>query len=141
MADDAYLFLLPDDHPRVGAAVAALGALECAETPAVQGWLSAHGASASSERTRILPADSEILLPANADRLPVPLTERELVAVREQCSPQPVADMERQLLTYRETTEDWQALVHRALAAGIPAPRIAELTGLDPREVGGLTQG
>ncbi|GAA2880581.1 DUF6003 family protein [Streptomyces mexicanus] len=140
MADDAYLFLLPDNHPRIGAALAAVGSLECAETPAVRGWLSAHGVPASSERIRILPADSEILIPEGAERLPIPLSEQEQLRIHEQCAPHSVTEMERELLTFRETTEHWEALVHRALTAGIPAPRIAELTGLDPQEVGRLAQ-
>ncbi|PZH16344.1 hypothetical protein C1I97_06700 [Streptomyces sp. NTH33] len=35
----------------------------------------------------------------------------------------------------RSTTQDWQSLVHRALTAKIPAPRIAQLTGLDPQDI------
>ncbi|MGW4567715.1 DUF6003 family protein, partial [Streptomyces sp. NPDC004561] len=38
-------------------------------------------------------------------------------------------------LSYRDTTQDWQSLIHRALTAGIPAPRIAQLTGLNPRDI------
>ncbi|WP_241519027.1 hypothetical protein [Streptomyces sp. CB03238] len=30
--------------------------------------------------------------------------------------------------------------MHRALTAGIPAPRIAQLTGLNPQAIGPLTQ-
>ncbi|MGW6026741.1 DUF6003 family protein [Streptomyces sp. NPDC055099] len=139
MADDAYLFLLPERHPRLGTALAAVGALECSETPAVHGWLQAHDASASSELVRILPAESEALIPEDAERLLVPLSEEEALRVQQECAPQSVTDMEGELLEYRETTQDWEALVHRALAAGIPAPRIARLTGLDPQEIGRLT--
>lgn len=139
MADDAYLFLLPDHRPRLGAALAAVGSLECAETPAVQGWLQAHGVSASSEQVRVLPAESQVLIPDEAERLPVPLSEEEALRVEQECAPQSVTDMERELLEFRETTQDWQSLVHRALTAGIGAPRIARLTGLDPQDVGRLT--
>ncbi|MEV7197549.1 DUF6003 family protein [Streptomyces sp. NPDC093510] len=135
MADDAYLFLLPDRHPRLGAALAAVGALECKETPAVHGWLQAHEASVSSEQVRILPAEAETLIPEDAERLPVPLSEEEAVKVRQECAPQADTDMESELLAFRETTQDRQALVHRALNAGIPAQRIAQLTGLDPQEI------
>lgn len=138
MADDALLFVLPEGDPRLGAALAAVGELECAETPAVMGWLAAHGIPATSERVRIVPVDAESLVPEDAERLPVPLTEEETVRVRHACAPQPVADLESELLAFRDTTQDWQALVRRALTAGIPAPRIAELTGLDPRDVMGL---
>ncbi|MFD9789786.1 DUF6003 family protein [Streptomyces sp. NPDC059070] len=139
MADDAYLFLLPERHPRLGAALAAVGALECAQTPAVHGWLQAHGFSASSEHVRILPAGAEAFIPEDAERLPVPLSEEETVRVQQQCAPQSVTDMESELLEFRETTEDWQGLVHRALTAGIPGPRIAQLTGLDPQDIAQLT--
>ncbi|MBM7169575.1 hypothetical protein JQK87_14355 [Streptomyces sp. G44] len=139
MADDAYLFLLPDRHPRLGAALAAVGTLECTETPAVHAWLQAHEVSVSSEQVRILPAQAETLIPEDAERLPVPLSEEEALKVQQECAPQAVTDMERELLEFRETTQDWEALVHRALTAGVPAERIARLTGLDPQEIGRLT--
>ncbi|MFJ8464726.1 DUF6003 family protein [Streptomyces swartbergensis] len=135
MADDALLFVLPERHPRLGAALAEVGELECAETPAVSGWLQAHGMSASSERVRILPAGAEVLVPEDAERLPVPLSEEETVRVEQACAPRSVTDMEAELLAFRNTTQDWHALVHRALTAGIPAPRIAQLTGLDPQDI------
>ncbi|MFD3481067.1 DUF6003 family protein [Streptomyces sp. NPDC058695] len=47
--------------------------------------------------------------------------------------------METELLEFRDLTQGWQALVHRALTAGIPASRIARLTGLDPQKVGRLS--
>ncbi|MFD3699655.1 DUF6003 family protein [Streptomyces sp. NPDC058646] len=139
MADDAYLFLLPDRHPRLGTALAAVSPLECAATPAVQGWLQAHGASASSEQVRILPADAQAFIPSGAERLPLPLSEEEALRVQQECAPQSVTDMETELLQFRDMTQDWEGLVHRALTAGIPAPRIAQLTGLDPQDIGRLT--
>ncbi|MFD9426909.1 MULTISPECIES: DUF6003 family protein [unclassified Streptomyces] len=139
MADDAYLFLLPDRHPRLGAALAAVGALECAQTPAVLGWLQAHGVSASSEQVRILPAAAQAFIPENAECLPVPLSEEESLRVQQESAPQSVTDMESELLEFRQTTQDWEGLVHRALTAGIPAPRIIQLTGLDPQDIGRLT--
>ncbi|MEU7648182.1 DUF6003 family protein [Streptomyces huasconensis] len=139
MADDAYLFLLPDRHPRLGAALASVGAPDLTETPAVHGWLQAHNVSASSEQVRILPAEAESLIPEDAERLPVPLSEEEALKVQQECAPQAVTDMESELLGFRETTQDWEALVHRALTAGIAPQRIAQLTGLDPQEIGRLT--
>ncbi|MFJ6797070.1 DUF6003 family protein [Streptomyces sp. NPDC091268] len=139
MADDAYLFLLPARHPRLGTALAAVAPLECATTPAVQGWLQAHGVSASSEQVRILPADAEAFIPSGAERLPLPLSEEEALRVQQECAPQSVTDMENELLQFRDMTQDWESLVHRALAAGLTAPRIAQLTGLDPQDIGRLT--
>lgn len=135
MADDALLFLLPDDHPRLGTALGAVGELECLETPAVRGWLHAHGVPATSERVRIIPAGSEVLVPDDAERLPVPLSEEETVRVEQACAPPSVTDIETELIGFRNTTQDWETLVHRALAAGIPAPRIVQLTGLEPQDV------
>ncbi|HWU09011.1 MAG TPA: DUF6003 family protein [Streptomyces sp.] len=140
MDHDARLFLLSGSRPRVGAALAAVGALACAETPAVHGWLQAHGVSASSEQVRILPADDEALIPEDAESLPVPLSEEEALRVHRECAPKAVADLEAELLGFREMTQDREALVHRALTAGIPAPRIAQLTGLTPQEIVGLIQ-
>ncbi|MET7289315.1 DUF6003 family protein [Streptomyces sp. NPDC005573] len=139
MADEAYLFILPDRHPLLGTAMGAVEPLECAQTPAVRGWLSAHGVTASAEQVRILPAGSEVLIPEDAERLPIPLSRSEAEAVEQECAPQSVTDMERELVDFRDTTQGWEALVHRALSAGIPAPRIARLTGLGPQEIGRLT--
>lgn len=69
----------------------------------------------------------------------MPLGEEEALRVQQECAPQSVTDMESELLEFREATQDWQALVHRALTAGIPAPRIVQLTGLDPQDIGRLT--
>ncbi|WP_432020391.1 DUF6003 family protein [Streptomyces sp. 1222.5] len=135
MADDALLFVLPERHPPLGAALSAVGGLECAESPAVLGWLHAHGLPASSERVRIVPAGAAVLVPEEAERLPVPLGEEETLRVEHACAPRSVTDMESELLSFRDTTQDWQSLVHRALTAGIPAPRIAQLTGLDPLDI------
>ncbi|MEU6770475.1 DUF6003 family protein [Streptomyces sp. NPDC046759] len=135
MADDALLFVVPERHPLVGAALSAVGELECAESPAVLGWLHAHGIPRSSERVRVVPAGAEVLVPEGAERLPVPLSEEETLRVEHACAPRSVTDMESELLGFRDTTQDWQALVHRPLTAGIPAPRIAQLTGLDPQDV------
>lgn len=138
MSDDAYLFLLPDRRPRLGAPLAAVGDLECVETPAVHGWLQAHGVSVTSDQVRILPARAKVFLPEGAEHLPVPLSEEETLRVEQECAPQSVTDMEGELLEFRQATQGWEALVHRALAAGVPAERIARLTGLDPQDIGRL---
>ncbi|MFJ8034771.1 MULTISPECIES: DUF6003 family protein [unclassified Streptomyces] len=135
MADDALLFVLPERHPLLGAALSAVGGLECAESPAVLGWLHAHGLPVSSERVRVVPAGAEVLVPEEAERLPIPLSEEETLRVEHACAPRSVTDMESELLSFRDTTQDWQSLVHRALTAGVPAPRIAQLTGLDPLDI------
>jgi hypothetical protein len=135
MADDAYLFLMPDARSRRGTAVAAVGALECLETPAVQGWLGAHDVDAASDRVRILPAEAAGSLPEDAETLPVPLSPEEAERVRRSCAPQHTARVEKELVAFRDTAQDWRGLVHRALEAGIPEHRIAQLTGLRPDDV------
>ncbi|EST37895.1 hypothetical protein N566_10535 [Streptomycetaceae bacterium MP113-05] len=140
MADDAYLFLMPDARPRRGAAVVAVGDLECLETPAVQGWLGAHGADAASEQVRILPAEAAESLPEDAETLPVPLGPEETERVRRSCAPQQTAHVEEELVAYRDTAQEWRGLVHRALDAGIPEHRIAQLTGLQPGAVADAAQ-
>lgn len=115
MDHDARLFLLSDGAPRIGAALGAVGPLACAETPAVHAWLQAHGVPATSERVRILPADAEILIPEDAESLPVPLSEDEALRVHQESAPQSIADLEAELQDFRETTQDWEALVQRAL--------------------------
>ncbi|MEU5399135.1 DUF6003 family protein [Streptomyces sp. NPDC005963] len=135
MADEAQLFLLPERRARLGAALGAVGALECLDTPAVRAWLDAHEMSASSERVRIVPAGSEVLIPEDADRLPVPLGDEEVERVQRECAPQSITDVEDELLAFRDTAQDWEALVLRALTAGVPAARIVALTGLDAQEV------
>ncbi|MFJ4778078.1 DUF6003 family protein [Streptomyces sp. NPDC088762] len=140
MADEAYLFLLPAGLPRLGAALGSVGALECAETPAVRGWLQAHGVSASSELVRVVPAGSGGLIPEDAERLPIPLSSVEEARVQQECAPSAVTDVEAELLEFRNATDGWEALVQRALTTGIPAPRIALLTGLDVREIARLIQ-
>lgn len=86
----------------------------------------------------MLPAGAEMFIPEEAERLPVPLSEEEALRVQQECAPPSITDMEQQLLDFRDATQDWEALVHRALTAGVPAPRIARLTGLDPQEIGRL---
>ncbi|MFF8867737.1 DUF6003 family protein [Streptomyces sp. NPDC015139] len=84
---------------------------------------------------RVVPAGAEVLVAEEAQRLPIPLSEEEALWVEHACAPRSVRDMESELLSFRDTTQDWQSLVHRALTAGVPAPRIAQLTGLDPLDI------
>ncbi|MFB7447632.1 DUF6003 family protein [Streptomyces sp. NPDC056194] len=86
MADDAFLFLLPERHPRLGAALAAVGDLECSETPAVHRRLQAHGVSASSEEVRILPFDAAEFIPEGAEQLPIPLHPDETARAEQACA-------------------------------------------------------
>ncbi|MBB4986679.1 MULTISPECIES: DUF6003 family protein [Streptomyces] len=111
MADDAFLFLLHERHPRLGAALAAVGDLECSETPAVHGRLQAHGVSASSEEVRILPFDAAEFIPEGAEQLPIPLSPDETVRVEQACAP-------RSVPTWRPTeaasAEVWSTAVTNA---------------------------
>ncbi|MFH8370217.1 DUF6003 family protein [Streptomyces sp. NPDC018031] len=135
MADDACLIIIPDSQPAVGAPVPAVGPLECLTTPAVRAWLQAHGVSASSHRVRILPPEAGAAIPEQAERLPVPLSAAEGETVRLACLPQARAAVEGELRNLGRLAEGAEDLVVRALAHGVPAHRVVELTGLDPAAV------
>ncbi|MET9803059.1 DUF6003 family protein [Streptomyces sp. NPDC006368] len=135
MTDDAYLFLLDDAAAPLGVPPATIGDLACLETPAVRAWLDAHGATVTSPELRVLPPEETAAIPERAERLPVPLSEEELSLVRHAVVPEAVARVEEELLAYRDCAEGRDALLGRALAAGVPPHRIVELTGEDPATV------
>jgi hypothetical protein len=132
MTDDAYLFLLDDASAPLGVACAAVGELACMETPAVRAWLDAHQAAPTSPHLRLLPPEETAAIPEEAPRLPVPLSDEELSRVRRRMAPEPLAHLEEELLAYRDCAAGRDGLIGRALAAGMPPHRIAELTGVDP---------
>jgi hypothetical protein len=131
MTDDAYLVLLDGPAGALGVPPVAVGELACMDTPAVRGWLDAQGVSASSPRLRLLPPEETSAIPEGAERLPVPLGDEELSRLRHRAAPQDISRLEDELLAYRTSADGREALLARAAAAGIPAHRIAELTGED----------
>ncbi|MEV6805667.1 DUF6003 family protein [Streptomyces sp. NPDC017248] len=131
MTDDAYLVLVPGAGATLGVPLSAVGALACLETPAVQGWLQAQGVTAGSPDLRIVPPEETAAIPGDVERLPVPLGEEELSRLRHHIVPPDLARVEDELLAYRSCTDGRDALLTRALAAGVPAHRVAELTGED----------
>ena len=131
MTDDAYLVLLDGTAATLGVPPVAVGELACMETPAVRAWLSAQGITATSPDLRLLPPEETAAIPEDAERLPVPLGEEELSRLRHEMTPPSLAQLERELLAYRSCADGRSALLTRALAAGVPAHRIAELTGED----------
>ncbi|MCQ0025529.1 DUF6003 family protein [Streptomyces somaliensis DSM 40738] len=135
MTDDAYLFLLDDPAAPLGVPPASVGELACLETPAVRAWFDAHGVTATSPRLRLVPPEETAAIPEGAQRLPVPLGGEELGRLRRRGAPEALADVEEQLLAYRECTDGRDALLGRAVAAGVPLERIVELTGEDPATV------
>ncbi|MGV9254590.1 DUF6003 family protein [Streptomyces sp. NPDC003697] len=135
MTDDAYLLLLDDDATPLGVPPTAVGPLSCMETPAVRAWLDAQGVTATSPRLRILPPEETAAIPEEAERLPVPLGEEELVLLRHHSAPESAAGVEEELLAYRDCAEGRDALLGRALAAGVPVRRIMEITGEDSATV------
>ncbi|MFH8798223.1 DUF6003 family protein [Streptomyces sp. NPDC017936] len=141
MTDDAYLFLLDDVSAPLGVAPAAVGDLACMETPAVRAWLDAHGTTPSSPRLRLLPPERTAAVPEGAERLPVPLSAEELNRVRHRTTPEPLARLEEELLAYRDCADGRDGLIGRALAAGVPPRRVAELTGVDPATVAAAAAG
>ncbi|MFF4014814.1 DUF6003 family protein [Streptomyces sp. NPDC001843] len=135
MTDDAYLFLLDDAAAPLGVPPAAVGELACMETPAVRAWLDAHGVTATTPRLRLVPPEDTAAVPEDAERLPVPLGDEELSRLRQHSAPESIARVEQELLAYRDCTDGRDALLGRALAAGVPLNRIVELTGEDPAAV------
>lgn len=135
MTDDAYLILLDGTATTLGVPVTAVGTLACMETPAVRAWFDAQGVAANSPLLRILPPEETAAIPEGVERLPVPLSGDELSSVRTLTAPPSVSDIERELLAYRSCTDGRDVMLRRALAAGVPPHRIAELTGEDLVEV------
>ncbi|MCG8967505.1 MULTISPECIES: DUF6003 family protein [Streptomyces] len=140
MTDDAYLVLLDGPDSTLGTPPAALGELSCMQTPAVRAWLDAQGVTASSPTLRLLPPEETHSIPEGAERLPVPLGEEELSRLRHRAAPENAARLEEELLAYRSCADGREALLTRALAAGVPAHRIAELTGEDLTAVKALAR-
>lgn len=141
MTDDAYLFLLDDASVPLGVAPAAVGGLACMDTPAVRAWLDAQKTTPASPRLRLLPPEENAAVPEGAERLPVPLSDEELSRVRHLSAPGSHAQVEEDLLAYRDCADGRDDLIARALASGVPPHRIVELTGVDPATVTAAAEG
>lgn len=141
MTDDAYLFLLDDVSAPLGVAPAAVEDLACMETPAVRAWLDAQESAPNSPHLRLLPPEETAAIPEGAERLPVPLGDEELSRVRHLMTPEPLAQVEEELLAYRDSADGRDGLIARALAAGVPPHRVVELTGVDPATVTAAASG
>ncbi|MET9605209.1 DUF6003 family protein [Streptomyces sp. NPDC006512] len=140
MTDDAYLFLAETTAGWQGTPLALAGDLECLDTPAVQAWFTAQGVNSTSPSVRVVPPEQSGLIPEDAERLPVPLSAEELEAVRRATATDSVASAEEDLLAFRDSEENRDALLRRALAAGVPAHRIVELSGVDPATLSSASQ-
>ncbi|MGW7100033.1 DUF6003 family protein [Streptomyces sp. NPDC054838] len=140
MTDDAYLFLADTGSGWQGTPLALAGELECLDTPAVQAWFAAQGVSPASPNVRVVPPEQSGLIPEAAERLPVPLGAAELERVRRAAATDPVANSEEELLAFRESKENRDTILRRALAAGVPAHRIVELSGVDPATLSSASQ-
>ncbi|MCS0638410.1 DUF6003 family protein [Streptomyces sp. LP05-1] len=135
MTDDAYLFLADDTAGWQGIPLSLVGELECLETPAVRAWFAAQRMDAASPAVRVAAPEETGMIPEDAERLPVPLADEELERVRRAGATDTVARVEEELLAFRDTAEGRDALLRKALAAGVPAHRIVELTGVEPAEL------
>ncbi|MFF3216986.1 DUF6003 family protein [Streptomyces sp. NPDC002886] len=140
MTDDAYLFLVMTTGGWQGTPLALVGELECLHTSAVQAWFAAQGLSAASPAVRVVPPEQSALIPKDAERLPVPLSEEELQRLRRAAATDHVACVEEELLTFRDGEDNRDTLLRRALAAGVPAHRIIELSGVDPATLSSASQ-
>ncbi|MGW6686266.1 DUF6003 family protein [Streptomyces sp. NPDC054961] len=141
MTDDAYLFLAMTSDGWQGTPLALVGGLECLETPAVRAWFTAQGVSPASPAVRVVPPEQTGLMPKEAERLPVPLSEEELERVRRATATDRVAGIEEELIAFRDSEDNRDVLLRRALAAGVPAHRIVELSGVDPTTLSSASRG
>ncbi|KPI20617.1 hypothetical protein OV450_0083 [Actinobacteria bacterium OV450] len=141
MTDDAYLFLALSTDGWQGTPLALVGELECLDTPAVRAWFTAQNVSPASAVVRVVPPEQTGLIPKDAERLPVPLSEEELERVRRATVTDRVADIEEELLAFRDSEDNRDGLLRRALAAGVPAHRIVELSGVDPSTLSSAERG
>ncbi|WP_327167348.1 DUF6003 family protein [Streptomyces subrutilus] len=140
MTEDPYLFLASDPTGWQGTPLAVVGELECLDTPAVRAWFAAQGVSPASREVRVVPPEQTGLIPEEAERLPVPLSAEELERVRRATATDSVASAERDLLAFRDSEDSRDALLRRALAAGVPVHRIVELSGVDPTTLSSAAQ-
>ncbi|WDM11122.1 hypothetical protein J3S85_05920 [Streptomyces lavenduligriseus] len=140
MTDDACLVLKSDAMAAPGVPPTAFGDLAFLETPAVRAWLQAQGVTETSPDLRLVPPEETAAIPEDAERLSVPLGEEELSRLRHHTAPPDRARLEEELLGYRSCTDGRDALLARALAAGVPAHRVAELTGEDLATVEAATR-
>ncbi|MEU6894716.1 DUF6003 family protein [Streptomyces sp. NPDC046557] len=140
MTDDAYLFLATTTSGWQGTPLALVAELECLDTPAVQAWFAAQRVSPASPSVRVVPPEQSGLIPDGAERLPVPLAAEELEQVRRAAATESVASAEEELLAFRETEDNRDTVLRRALAAGVPAHRIIELSGVDPTTLSSASQ-
>ncbi|MEV6581296.1 DUF6003 family protein [Streptomyces sp. NPDC051582] len=141
MTDDAYLFLAMSADVWQGTPLALVGELECLDTPAVRAWFTAQGVNQASSVVRVIPPEQTGLIPEEAERLPVPLSEEELERVRRATATDQVAGIEEELLAFRDSEDNRDGLLRRALAAGVPAHRIVELSGVDPSTLSSASRG
>ncbi|MFJ3202940.1 DUF6003 family protein [Streptomyces sp. NPDC086989] len=141
MTDDAYLFLALSTDGWQGTPLALVGELECLDTPAVRAWFTAQNVRPTSAVVRVVPPEQTGLIPKDAERLPVPLSEEELERVRRATVTDRVADIEEELLAFRDSEDNRDGLLRRALAAGVPAHRIVELSGIDPSTLSSASRG
>ncbi|MFE3673336.1 DUF6003 family protein [Streptomyces goshikiensis] len=140
MTDDAYLFLVMTEAGWQGTPLALVGELECLDTPAVQAWFTAHGVNPASPAVRVAPPEQTGMIPEEAERLPVPLSEEELERIRRATATNSVASVEEELLAFRDSEDNRDELLRRALAAGVPAHRIVALSGVDPTTLSSASQ-
>ncbi|MDX2389185.1 MULTISPECIES: DUF6003 family protein [unclassified Streptomyces] len=141
MTDDAYLFLATSTAGWQGTPLILVGQLECLDTPAVRAWFTAQNVSPASAEVRVVPPEETTLIPEGAERLPIPLAAEELERVRRAAATETVAGVEEDLAAFRDSEDNRDDLLRRALAAGVPAHRIVELSGVDPTTLSSVSGG
>ncbi|RAJ39969.1 hypothetical protein K353_03457 [Kitasatospora sp. SolWspMP-SS2h] len=101
------------------------------ETPAVHGWLQAFDVEgeAGCGLVRVVPALDEDVIPADAQRLRVPVTHEEAQLIVQAAGTPAAAQVQAELLTFRRVLAERPAMVERARAVGLSPARIDQLAG------------
>ncbi len=116
MTDDAYLVLFDDPAVSLGVPLAAVEDASFLDTAGRAGVAGGAGRHRDVAGAAAAAAGGDLRDSEDAERLPVPLGDEELIRVRQLNAPYDVAKMEEELLAYRSSTEGREALLTRAVA-------------------------
>ncbi len=133
MSDTAFVVIVsPRQEAAPGVDAQRLPELGFWDTPAVHGWLQAFEAEegdAGASLVRVVPAAEEEVIPAQAQRLQVPVTGAESELIAQVAATPAVAQAQAELLTFRRVLAERPAMIERARAAGLTPARIDRLAG------------
>ncbi|MFC1415394.1 DUF6003 family protein [Streptacidiphilus cavernicola] len=133
MSDTAFVVIVsPRQEAAPGVDAQRLPELGFWDTPAVHGWLQAFDAEEAdggSALVRVVPAADEGVIPADAQRLQVPVTGAESELIAQVAATPAAAQVQAELLAFRRVLAERPAMLERARAAGLSPARIDQLAG------------